>query len=378
MFKFNPLQEGATAYTKKATRLVGGLEIAVLEKIARRNDFRKLFDAEANFLERATITGTAGVPRLHEYITEGRQPTIIMDFIEGSQYVGFESGDSGEPNDFKMPEDMDLQLSVLPLYVLTMAGIIKNTRMVKPTDNKPLDIIIANRALDAVGDLVIIDWGFVEPATSPNVSSFLADSIRAFFWGKDNLTPAVAKSDPNYPLPSLMHYFLNVKSVEQLKRELPTSSNKEGVLSQLSMREAKLSDYRRELESWNKHTPDTPYKTIFLKLSEGAYPNHLDAFVKDVVNYYVWRDSVIGPEPAEAAIRQDTYRKILGWVGEKELPTLAPQSTLIGLEKLAADLNRSPATVFNVVKEAGIQRIRQGGDLYVDTSVIPQLTEKLK
>lgn len=330
MERFDPLGIGTT--TGRPDIFTGelrpGYEVTLLRKGAIERRHRELYGNESAFLERATRKGIVGVPRLFAYKADRALPQIEMEHIQGQQYYNYNSfrTDDGV---LKYPDDIEVQIKAFPLYIRTMDNVIRNTGMVKPKDNKALDAIIVNRALNAFGDLVIIDWGFVEPVTSYNRNLFLSDGGKYFMIFPPSSThPGQYRGISFHDIDS---YLCGQNRAQELRTDPSLKDNSQYRAAQIRKATGEAQIAGDQIKQWLEHAPETPYKLLCQQLFRNEYDPQ--QFVNSLVEYYSWLDSpeVMTPQerswlgipqsitPEERVRREAAYHEVISWIGTRWL-----------------------------------------------------------
>jgi len=314
MDEFRPLSMGTTGTVQKATRVVGGLEVIVVEKTAKsRRSYIDRYDTEMQFLKLATEKGVKGVPKFYGY-DNAAVPEIVMEWIEGEQFLDLREYSTSSPGHLNLPDDLELQLKIPALYVLTMDHVIRSIGMVKATDNKALDIIVVNRKLREVGDLVIVDWGHAEKATGSAVHRFLAESFDLVGHAPKEVNPSGGESVSMYYDMSAYYGLLG------------KSDNQRLVAAEIERSQPELDRLKSGIEDWLREAPETPYKRIVQNMFALGYSSDLKGFVRDLIDFYRWRDEV--KSAPELDRRERIYEEILGWIGDKPARNISAASTL--------------------------------------------------
>ena len=305
MTNFDPLNIGTTTFRPVilTKELHPGHEVTLLRKRAIGMSYREGYDNEATFLEKATRKGIIGVPRLFRYNPDNLE--IEMEYVRGQQYAYYAGFGTGEGS-LKYPDDLEIQIKFLPLYVRTIDNVRSNTGMIKTADNKAVDAIIVNRALDGFGDLVIIDWRWAEPVTDHKLRMGLADACNSFMeFPPNNVQPSRSSYYDRVYMNSLSHY-LSTKDRFPLTgpRELQSS--------------AILEETSKEIRQWLEVAPETPYKRMVKSLFQNTHygPQEL---VRDLVEHYSWVDKLRTISKEELVRRETAYQDILKWTGGRWL-----------------------------------------------------------
>lgn len=297
--KWDPLGIGTTTFRPDilTRELYPGYEVTLLRKRAIGREHREAYDNEAAFLGKATREGIVGVPRLFRYNANNLE--IEMEYIQGKQYAGYSYSTTDESL-LKYPDDLEIQIKFLPLYVRTMDNVRIKTGMIKAKDNKAVDAIIVNNALNGIGDLVIIDWRWAEPVTDHKLRLALADAFSEFmYFPPDNFPPR--------------EYVRRIRNYLSTQDMFPLMGPRE-----FRQQSASLERISKEIHQWLEVAPETPYKRIVKGLFQSTRYGPQD-FVRDLVDYYSWIDKLRTISIEEIVRRETAYQHILNWRGERWL-----------------------------------------------------------
>lgn len=307
MKQFNPFKMGTRGPVIKTTHVVNGTQVPAVMKSPWRVEYYKAADAEAEFLREASDRRVKGVPKFYAY----DRPHLTMEFVEGRQFMGMQFGGV---DSLQYPEDLELQVKILPWYIRTMDHIARATSKVKPIDNKEVDIVIVNESLRELGDMVILDWGTVERADKYNRNLFLADTFTYFglYPGEEADAASDYTGFVRNTLGEIDPYVRALRSLEEAMEGQRRDPKHPFYPAEIGRRGAEIGHIEGTVQQWLASAPATPLRTLAQGLFEMRYGHDQEGFIRDLVGFYSWADGLNRRfTPSDIARREQAFHDVL-------------------------------------------------------------------